>query len=141
MSIYRIKGASGAVINQSTPLKEHTVIGSSSDCDVVVEWSGPATRLAEILRSEDGLVLRALEPGAVQLNGEGVNEQALGSGDEIRVGSCRWVVQAPGLKPQRVLHGSAVRKKGHGWLWLTAAVILAAAGGAAWAWYQGWWVV
>ena len=139
MSIYRIKGASGAVINQSTPLDGLTVIGSSSDCDVVIEWSGPPARLAEIGRSENGLVLRALESGTVQVNGENVDEHALGSGDEIRVGSCRWVVQAPGLKPQRVLHGSAVRKKGRRWPWLAATAILAAAGALAWTWHQGWW--
>jgi hypothetical protein len=138
MSIYRIKGASGAVINQSTPLGERTVIGTGPDCDVVVEWDGGEGGLAEILRDGDGLLLRALQTGAVQVNGEGVQEQPLGSGDEIRVGSCRWVVQAPGLKPQRVLHGHAVRKKSLRWPWLAAAVVATAGAAAAWAWHQGW---
>ena len=38
------------------------------------------------------------------LNGEVVEQASLASGDEIRIGNCRWVLQAPGLRPQKDPH-------------------------------------
>ena len=141
MSIYRLKGASGAVANQATSLAERTVIGTAEDCDVRIESTQASGRLAEIVRQGDGLLLRRLDgQGEVLLNGETVTEASLGSGDEIRIDRCRWVLQAPGLKPERVLTEQAVRKKA-GWMpWLVAGLLVAAAA-AGWAWTQGYLVL
>ena len=136
MSIYRLKGASGAVINQAFTLAERTVIGSGQDCELRVESEGIAPSHAEIILSDGALTLTSLESSApALLNGEAVTQAALSSGDEIRIANCRWVLQAPGLRPQKVLTTEAVRPRRSYLPWL---VIAALASGAALVWYRGW---
>lgn len=135
MSIYRLKGASGAVINQSFMLGDRTLIGSAEDCDLRIDSESVAMQHAEIIEEDGALILRNLgSPGATLLNGEPVEQASLGSGDEIRIANCRWVLQAPGLRPQKVLTSEAIQPK-RGWvLWLIVAGLLAA---AALAWQRG----
>jgi pSer/pThr/pTyr-binding forkhead associated (FHA) protein len=113
MSHYKLKGTSGSVINQSFPFGESIVLGSSVDCDVRLEEPGVAAHHAEI-RLLDGNSLQLKDLGSdigTLLNGEPVSEALLGSGDEIRIGTSRWMLQAPGLRPDRVLTTDAVRKR------------------------------
>lgn len=133
MSIYRLKGASGAVINQTCTLGARTVIGSADHCDLIIDQRGVAPQQAEITAIEgDGLLLRNIgAAGETLLNGEAVESAALASGDEIRIGNCRWVLQAPGLRPEKVLTAEAIRRR-RGYLpWLIVGGLLAAAA-AAW---------
>ena len=136
MSIYRLKGASGAVINQSHTLGEKTLIGRADDCDLRIDQDGVAGHHAEIdHEKQGGLTLTHLAPeGETVLNGEPVQQASLGSGDEIRIGSCRWVLQAPGLRPEKVLTEQAVAKRRSYIPWLITVGLLAAAGIA---WYTG----
>ncbi|MGD2129372.1 MAG: FHA domain-containing protein [Lysobacterales bacterium] len=136
MSTYRLKGASGPVINQSRTLGTKTVIGRADDCGLRVDREDVAPHHAEIEQTADGeLVLRNLDAAAkTLLNGEAVDTASLQSGDEIRIGNCRWVLQAPGLRPQKVLTAEATRSR-RGYLpWLIVGALLAAAAGA---WYLG----
>lgn len=136
MSTYRLKGASGAVINQSFTLGERTVIGRADDCDVRLDQAGVAPRHAAItLDSGGGLTLEGLAAGSeTLLNGESVTSAPLASGDEIRIANCRFVLQAPGLRPAKVLTAEATRPR-RGYLpWLIVGALLAAAAGA---WYAG----
>ena len=136
MSIYRLKGASGAVINQAHTLGERTVIGSGEGCDLTVASESVAPRHAEILEQQDQLILKRIDPQAETLvNGESIDEVALASGDEIRMGNCRWVLQAPGLRPEKVLTADAVRARRSHVPWLLVTALLSA---AALAWYRGW---
>jgi len=136
MSNYRLKGASGPVINQTFRLSTKSLIGRADDCDLRVDMDGVAPHHAEIRENEDGsLLLVNLDSAAsVQLNGEPVEQSALASGDEIRIAGCRWVLQAPGLRPQKVLTSEAVRPRRSYIPWLITAGLLAAAGLA---WYRG----
>ena len=136
MSNYRLKGASGPVINEAFDLGATTLIGRADDCDLRLDLEGVASRHAEIRESDDGsLVLLSLDPEAeTVLNGEPVQLASLGSGDEIRIANCRWVLQAPGLRPQTVLSGEAVRPRRPYLPWVIAGGLLAA---AALAWTQG----
>jgi len=135
MSAYRLKGASGAVINQFFPLGNRTLIGSGNDCDITVNNDGVEDQHAEVLENNGALILRNLgSPGATLLNGEPVEQAGLVSGDEIRIANCRWVLQAPGLKPQKVLTREAVKRRRNRVPWLIVAALLAA---AALAWQQG----
>ncbi len=142
MSIYKLKGTSGSVINQSFPFVDSIVLGSSADCDVQLDEPGVAARHAEI-RLIDGtaLLLKDLdsETGTL-LNGEPVIETLLGSGDEIRIGTCRWMLQAPGLRPERVLTADVVKKPGFDWARLLAwtTVAATAAGVAMLKWEPEW---
>ena len=113
MSIYRLKGASGPVINQSHTLGARTLIGRADDCDLRIDQDGVAGRHAEIVDDgQGGLALNHLADGfETALNGEAVQSAALGSGDEIRIANCRFVLQAPGLRPEKVLTEQAVAKR------------------------------
>jgi hypothetical protein len=62
----------------------------------------------------------------------------LNSGDEIRLGACRWVLQAPGLRPEKVLTEQAVKQRSRLMPWLLVGALLAAAAVAATlAWQRG----
>ena len=137
MSNYRLKGASGPVINQPFTLGMKTLIGRADDCDLRIDAEGVASHHAEIQEHEDGsLVLVNLEAaGKTLLNGEVVDKTLLASGDEIRIANCRWVLQAPGLRPEKVLTGEALRSRRGYMPWLIVGGLLAAA--AAGAWYRG----
>ena len=142
MSIYKLKGTSGSVINQSFPFKVSIVLGSSADCDVQLDEPGVASRHAEIrLIDGNSLLLKDLdsETGTL-LNGEPVIETLLGSGDEIRIGTCRWMLQAPGLRPERILTTDVVKKPTRRWPRVLGWTILAAsaAGVAVLKWKPEW---
>lgn len=136
MSKYRLKGASGPVINQPFPLGAVSRIGRADDCDLRVDAEGVAPRHAEIRENEDGsLVLTNLDTSRqTLLNGEAVESARLASGDEIRIANCRWVLQAPGLRPDTVLTSESIRPKRSYVPWLIVGGLLAA---AAVAWHQG----
>ena len=135
MSKYRLKGASGPVINQPFPLGAVSRIGRADDCDLRIQEEGVAPRHAEIREDENGLVLTNLDASReTLLNGEPVESASLASGDEIRIANCRWVLQAPGLRPDKVLTSDAVRPKRGYVPWLIVGGLLAA---AAVAWHQG----
>jgi len=130
MSHYKLKGTSGSVINQSFPFGDSIVLGSSADCDVQLDEPDVSARHAEIrLLDGNSLLLKDLdsETGTL-LNGEPVIETLLGSGDEIRIGTCRWMLQAPGLRPERGLTADVVRQPGFGWARLLAWTTVAATG-------------
>lgn len=111
MSLYQLKGTAGSVINQSFPCEETLLLGSSADCDVQLAGPDIAPRHAEItLLGAKALRLKNLDPAyATLLNGESVTEQMLAAGDEIRMGSCRLMLQAPGLRPERILTDNALK--------------------------------
>lgn len=132
MSLYKLKGTSGSVINQSFPFGDLIVLGSSSDCDIQLDEPGVSARHAEI-RLLDGKALQLKDLGSeagTLLNGEPVTETLLGSGDEIRIGTCRWMLQAPGLRPERILTADVVSKPARRWprilLWTSLATAAAA---------------
>ncbi len=132
MSHYKLKGTSGSVINRSFPFAESIVLGSSAECDIQLDEPGIAPRHAEI-RLLDGKSLQLKDLGSktgTLLNGEPVTETLLGSGDEIRIGTCRWMLQAPGLRPERILTAEVVSKPARRWprilLWTGLATAAAA---------------
>ena len=136
MNPFQLKGTSGTVINQRFGLTNRTLVGSGEDCDIRVQGHDVAPHHVEILTRTDAVVIRCPEPGRmVRVNGEAVREANLSSGDEIQIGACRWLLQAPGLKPQRVLTEEAIRPRRAIWPWL----LVAAAGALAVAvWQFGW---
>ena len=133
MSIYRLKGTSGPLINQAFSLSERLLIGRSDDCDIRIDSDGIAAHQAEVLLTDDGgVMLRNIAgPARIQVNGEPVDEVRLAGGDEIQLGNCRLMLQAPGLRPDRVLDADAVRPSSRRWPWLLV-LLLGAAGALAW---------
>jgi pSer/pThr/pTyr-binding forkhead associated (FHA) protein len=131
MSHYKLKGTSGSVINQSFPFADTIVLGASADCQVQLDEPGVTARHAQIRLEDGALVLRNLgSPSDTLLNGEPVSEAPLASGDEIRIGTCRFMLQAPGLRPERVLTAEVVEKRARRWPRALVWTTLAAAAGA-----------
>ncbi|MGA9573274.1 MAG: FHA domain-containing protein [Lysobacterales bacterium] len=142
MSHYKLKGTSGSVINQSFPFAESILLGSSPECDIRMEEPGVSSRHAEI-RLVDGKSLLLKDLGTTNgtlLNGIAVTEALLGSGDEIRIGTCRWMLQAPGLRPERILTGDVVSKPARRWpgVLIWTGVLTAAAAVAVLMWKPEW---
>lgn len=137
MSSYRLKGASGKVAGSNCDLSAVTRIGSAAECELQLDEPGIAPLQAEIRLQEDGsLKLVNLHAATdILLNGQSISETLLNSGDEIRIGQSRWVLQAPGLRPQKVLTEQAVRPKTNWLPWLIPLALLSA---AALAWQRGW---
>lgn len=147
MSLYTLKGTSGSVVNQSFPLTDTFVLGASDDCDVQIQGPGIAPHHAKITLV-DGNALRLTDLGSsygTLLNGEPVQQAMLGSGDEIRIGSCRWMLQAPGLRPQRVLTDDVIAKSNRLWPRVVIWTVLGATAAAVAVikfrpeWIAAWW--
>jgi pSer/pThr/pTyr-binding forkhead associated (FHA) protein len=117
MSVYKLKGTSGTVINQSFPFEGSIVLGSAENCDVQLAEKGVSPNHAEItLLDGKALLLTDLNSDTgTLLNGEPVIETHLASGDEIRIGTCRFMLQAPGLRPERLLTEEMVGKRTRRW--------------------------
>jgi len=132
MSQFRLKGTSGSVINRSFPVVKAVVIGAAEDCDIRVDEPGVAARQAEVRLNGDGSLLLTdlADNRATVLNGESVRKQELNTGDEIRIGTCRWLLQAPGLRPRRVLSPAAARTSGMDWVRVFAWTLVVALAGA-----------
>ncbi|MEM1411264.1 MAG: hypothetical protein AAGH19_02820 [Pseudomonadota bacterium] len=142
MSPYRIKGTAGALLNQSFPLAGELRLGTGPDFDVTVEperdQAAEGDLLAVLRVLDDGAVqLEATRAGAVAVNGDDVTMLQLAGGDELRVGRSRFILQAPGLRPERVLTDEATRARSAQWPWWLAAAMLLGAGAGV-AWWQGW---
>jgi hypothetical protein len=137
MATYRLKGTSGAVLNQSFPLQGEQRLGPGADNDIHVEGEGESAWATVTVLDDGSVRLLALGGEAVTVNGEQVKEIHLAGGDEIRVGRSRFILQAPGLRPERVLTEAATKPKRSAWGWWLAAAVLAASA-AGLAWWQGW---
>ncbi|MEM1080594.1 MAG: FHA domain-containing protein [Pseudomonadota bacterium] len=118
---YRLKGASGDMTGQTFELEDDTLIGSDPEAQIRSEAFLP--RHARIVLEDKRLMLESA--GQTWVNGEPAGRQPLQSGDELRFNRIRFVLQAPGLKPARVLDQAAVRRGRS--RWLLAALPLAAA--------------
>ncbi|MCA1778460.1 MAG: FHA domain-containing protein [Xanthomonadaceae bacterium] len=124
---FRLKAASGAQTGQTFELGERTRIGSAPEVDIRIE--GLASEHAVIVALDDGLVIEA--SADTRVNGESVSRRALQSGDELRFGTAGFVLQAPGLKPVRVLDQTRNRSSA-AWKWLVATGLMAGAAGLSW---------
>ena len=133
--IFRLKATSGPTTGQAYELNaEVTELGSSESMDIIL--AGLEAAHARISRSAEGLFIEPVGDSPVFVNGVSVAQpQALQSGDEIRLGSLHLMLQAPGLRPQRVLH-TVQDKPQRTWLWWVGGAIILGAGTLAWLGWQ-----
>lgn len=119
---FRLKAASGPHTGQTFDLDESdTAIGSADGADVSID--GLLEQHARITFDGDVLMLEAADQAWV--NGEPVTRQPLKSGDEIRLGEYRFVLQAPGLRPPSVLREVEQRPGINPWTWVAIAAVAA----------------
>ncbi len=132
---FRLKAASGPLTGQTFDLGvDITHIGADAGMDVVID--GLDDQHAKISSQGEGLAIEPIGDSAVFLNGEGIKgPSGLTSGDEIRLGGLRLVLQAPGLKPQRVLETTRV-KKPLPWARIGLGVVVVVGGALAYVYWQ-----
>ena len=135
MSAWRLKGTAGALVNRSFPVADCLWFWLDGQGAVQVGDRAPTTPLARLLlddRAQPRFECLARMDG-LQLNGVDWSGGAMALGDELRIGTQRFLLQAPGLRPERVLAPQARVGGRRAWLWLGLSV-LAAAAAAAWWW-------
>ena len=116
---FRLKAASGPHTGQTFDLGEDTAIGSAEQADIRIV--GLPEKQARIVFDGQTLTLESHDEAFV--NGAAVARQALKSGDEIRFGEHRFVLQAPGLRPPRVLDQTDQRQGINPWTWVAIGVV------------------
>ena len=67
---------------------DRLVVGAGPGADLIVEGAGLAARHLELSREEGAWRARALD-GALEIDGEGVDDRALRGGEELVCGKCR----------------------------------------------------
>jgi len=135
MSKFHLKGMTADVSGRKYAFDDELLLGRGADCHVRIEDWDVADRHARVRVTEGGIVIRGLDDTRpVWVNGEQVRQRALGSGDEIRVGRYRFMLQAPGVRPASVLREPPRKPVARLWAWLAAAAALAAIAAASWYW-------
>lgn len=95
-----LRGHVGGHVGRGIPLPGRTLIGSGSDCDVVVDEPHGVEKLLEIETRAGRIALRVLAPDQqVEVNGVMVRSAMLASGDQIALRNNRFLIEAPGWKP------------------------------------------
>lgn len=117
---FRLKAASGPHTGRTFDLGDNTAIGSSEEADIRLR--GVDERHARIVF--DGDLLTVEPAGEVWVNGDPVSRRALRSGDEIRFGEHRFVLQAPGLRPPSKLRETG-RRRISPWTWVAIGLVAA----------------
>ena len=114
---FRLKAASGPRTGETFDLDDDTLIGSDEANQIRID--GLEGRHARIRFDGERLTLEASAESHV--NGEAVHSRPLKSGDEIRLGPNRFVLQAPGLRPPSVL-AETTRPRVNPWTWVAIGV-------------------
>lgn len=129
--VFRLKIASGPNAGQALALAEDsTQIAGQGDADITLPELGAQ---AQFRIERDGLqnTLTLHNQGQTDLwiNNQPISDSfcPLNSGDELRLGTLRLVLQAPGLRPASVLAQVTDRKRSaiSPWTWVAVATIAA----------------
>ena len=115
---FRLKAASGPRTGETFDLTDDTLIGSDQPSQIRID--GLEQAHARIRYDGERLTLEA--SAETHVNGESVRTRALKSGDEIRLGANRFVLQAPGLRPPSVLTESKPQTVSP-WTWVVIGAV------------------
>lgn len=115
---FRLKAASGPRTGETFDLADDTLIGSHDASQIRLD--GLEGQHARIRFDGERLTLEAM--AQTHVNGESVHTRALKSGDEIRLGANRFVLQAPGLRPPSVL-SDTTRPAINPWTWVVVGAV------------------
>ncbi len=137
MSDYRLKGASGAIFGQIWQLGNETLLGIADDCQVRIDAPEIALRHARIIFLDGQPWIENLaENGVTYVNETAIDQQVLKTGDEIRIGQYRLMLQAPGLRPRRLIKPAVEKQEPRRWIgWVLIALALGGSLTAAWYWF------
>lgn len=119
-SRFELKAASGPLTGKTFTLSERTAIGSADQAEIVVEGIEPEHARLNF----DGERLTLTCRAETFVNGQLAHERVLQSGDEIRLGVHRFVLRAPGLRPESVLRQPTARGISP-WTWVLIGTLAA----------------
>lgn len=106
-----LRGVGGPSHGRCFSLDHAREIGRDVECDIRIDGPAIAERHARLEPHQDGIVLRDLGGANVVVNGHAVREGLLQAGDQLVVGSHRFVIEAP-LSPG-IADATAVPEDGH----------------------------
>ena len=115
---FRLKAASGPRTGETFDLADDTLIGSAEASQIRIE--GLEDEHARIVFDGQTLTLEAR--AETHVNGQTVHTRPLKSGDELRLGANRFVLQAPGLRPPSVL-ADTERPRVNPWTWVVIGAV------------------
>jgi len=96
---WSLKANHTALANRVFPLKEVTIIGRASECDISLAAAHLSRRHAQIQIIEGGLLVKDLgSANGTFINGQRVNEGRAKKGDEIRFDTLSFGVMGPGTE-------------------------------------------
>jgi pSer/pThr/pTyr-binding forkhead associated (FHA) protein len=96
---WSLKANHTALANRVFPLKEMTIIGRASECDISLAAAHLSRRHAQIQIVEGGLLVKDLgSANGTFINGQRVNEGRAKKGDEIRFDTLSFGVMGPGTE-------------------------------------------
>lgn len=91
-----LRGIAGAAHGRALPLTDDIHIGSAQDAVLRLDGAGIEPRHASLELREEGILLRS-NGGQSRVNGVTVRDAVLHPGDQIVIGSHRFVLEAPGM--------------------------------------------
>ena len=95
-----LRAVAGQYFGKVIPIRARMVIGSASDCDLVLKEPNLARKHAELENTLHGLYLRDLgSPNGTLVQGLQVRDTVLQHGDQVVFGENRFVIEAPGGTP------------------------------------------
>ncbi|MEM9532226.1 MAG: FHA domain-containing protein [Pseudomonadota bacterium] len=130
-----LRGVSGTTFGKNFPLHASQVIGRHSECDICLPADEVSRRHAKVIVSPTGLEVEDLgSSNGTFVNGERVTKGPLKPGDELKLDTVRFLVQAPGMeapKPNKTAQRAAVPEepevpKSSGARWAIIAVLVIA---------------
>ena len=134
-----LRGVSGPAFGKTYPVPTAQVIGRADDCNISIASDEISRRHAQVKPTQDGLAVEDLgSANGTFINGQRVQNGLLKPGDELRLGTIRFLLVAPGMeiasaaKPTTQL---PVQKSGGNKGALIGVIVAVVAAAAAAGWY------
>lgn len=99
-----LRGIAGSAHGRAVPLTDDIRIGSAPDAGLRLDGAGIEPHHATLELREEGVLLRS-GGGQSRVNGVTVSDAMLHPGDQIVIGSHRFVLEAPGMAARDVVSG------------------------------------
>jgi pSer/pThr/pTyr-binding forkhead associated (FHA) protein len=94
-----LRGVSGSTFGKNFPLHGSTVIGRHSECDICLPADEVSRKHARLTIETDGLYVEDMgSANGTFINGKRVKRAKLEAGDELKLDTVRFLVQAPGME-------------------------------------------
>ncbi|MDX1568887.1 MAG: FHA domain-containing protein [Xanthomonadales bacterium] len=94
---YVLRGVSGGTFGKHFPIRGTTIIGRHSECDVCLASEEISRKHAKLVITPDGLYVEDLgSANGTFVNGQQVRREKIEPGDELKLDTVRFLIQAPG---------------------------------------------